>query len=238
MFSGTRHLAHQLGLDAPLCCVDGSHIVHAPSGRELHAAPLASQAAEALLGVLEEFGPAGFAFSDDRVFHEPDGARYLDYVRTWSEQTNEVGDLLFDVDWQGERFHVTAVVALGSAQQVQNAERALNQRAPGLLQAVTFPAFRAPRSGDSASWGMIVRAAGVDKGTAIDWLSGHYGIAPEEIVAVGDWLNDVPMLRRVGCGFAMAQAPDELKAVASAVLDADPWTGGGIHEAATRAGLL
>jgi hypothetical protein len=238
MFSGTRHLAHQLGLDAPLCCVDGSHIVHAPSGRELHAAPLAESAAKALFEALEEFGPSAFAFSDDRVFHEPEGARYLEYVRTWSEQTSEVGDLLFDVDWQGERFHVTAVVALGSQRQVQSAEHALNQRAAGLLQTVSFPAFRAPRAGDSASWGMIVRAAGVDKGTAIGWLSQHYGVAPEEIVAVGDWLNDIPMLRSVGRGFAMAQAPDELKAVASDVLEADAWSGGGLAEAARRAGLL
>jgi len=238
MFSGTRHLAHQLGLDAPLACVDGSHIVHAPSGREMHAAPLASKAAQALMEVLGEFGPAAFAFSDDRVFHEPEGARYLDYVRTWSEQTNEVGNLLFDVDWQGERVHVTAVVALGSQKQVQGAERALNERAAGLLQTVSFPAFRAPRAGDSHSWGMIVRAAGIDKGTAIDWLAQHYGVAPEEIVAVGDWLNDIPMLRRVGRGFAMAQAPDEVKAAASEVLDADAWTGGGLEEAARRAGLL
>ena len=205
MFSGTRHLAHQLGLDAPLACVDGSHIVHAPSGREMHAAPLASKAAQALMEVLGEFGPAAFAFSDDRVFHEPEGARYLHYVRTWSEQTNEVGNLLFDVDWQGERVHVTAVVAL-----VQRTLRALD----------------------------LLLAAGIDKGTAIDWLAQHYGVAPEEIVAVGDWLNDIPMLRRVGRGFAMAQAPDEVKAVASEVLDADAWTGGGLEEAARRAGLI
>jgi hydroxymethylpyrimidine pyrophosphatase-like HAD family hydrolase len=85
---------------------------------------------------------------------------------------------------------------------------------------------------------MIVRAAGIDKGTAIDWLCQHYGVAPEETVAVGDWLNDVPMLRRVGRGFAMAQAPDEVKAVASDVLKADAFGGGGLAEAAERAGLL
>jgi hydroxymethylpyrimidine pyrophosphatase-like HAD family hydrolase len=152
MFSGTRHLAHRLGLDAPLCCVDGSHIVHAPSGRELHAAPLASAAAEALLNVLEEFGPTAFAFSDDRVFYGPGAARYLDYVRTWSEQTNEVGDLLIDLDWHGKHLRVTAVVALGSQKQVRAAEDALNERAGGLLQAVAFPAFRAPRSGGGVTW--------------------------------------------------------------------------------------
>jgi HAD superfamily hydrolase (TIGR01484 family) len=238
MFSGTRHLADQLGLDAPLACVDGSHIVHAPSGRELSSARLEAPAAKALLDVLEEFGPAAFAFSDDRVFHASDGVQYLDYVKTWSEQTNEVADLLDDVDWHGESASVTAVVALGAEKQIQNAAQELARRAPELLQAVSFPAFRASRRGAGTTWGMVVRAHGIDKGTAIDWLSRHYGCTPEEIVAVGDWLNDVPMFRRSGMSFAMNQAPDEVKAAATQVLEADAWSGGGLAEAARRAGLL
>ncbi len=238
MFSGTRHLAEKLALDAPIACVDGSHIVHAPSGRELAATPITATAARALLEVLAEFGPSAFAFSDDRVFHEAEKEEYLDYVRTWSAHLNEVGDLAFDVGWHNEQPSVTAVVALGSEHQVRSAERALKQRAATQLQAVSFPAFRASRPGSTPCWGMVVRAAGVDKGTAIDWLSQHYGVTPSEVVAVGDWLNDVPMLQRAGLSFAMAQAPEAVKAAAKQVLESDGWAGGGIAEAAQRAGLL
>ena len=87
-------------------------------------------------------------------------------------------------------------------------------------------------------WGMVVRAAGIDKGTAIEWIADHYGVTLRDIVAVGDWLNDVPMLRRAGRSFAMGQAPSEVRAAATDLLDADAWTGGGIAEAAERAGLL
>ena len=38
--------------------------------------------------------------------------------------------------------------------------------------------------------------------------------------------------------FAMGQAPDEVKAAATDVLKADVWSGGGLAEAAERAGLL
>jgi hydroxymethylpyrimidine pyrophosphatase-like HAD family hydrolase len=61
---------------------------------------------------------------------------------------------------------------------------------------------------------------------------------PSEVVAVGDWLNDIPMLRVAGRSFVMAQAPDEVKAVATDELEADFVSGGGIAEAADRAGLL
>jgi len=238
MFSGTRHLADQLGLDAPIACVDGSHIVHSPSGRELSYAPLVSDAARALLDVLVEFGPAAFAFSNDQVFHTSNGAQYTDYVRTWSQTINEVADLHADVDWHAEDSRVTAVIALGTEKQIQGSAKALSERAPELVQSATFPAFRASRRGAGTTWGMVVRAHGVDKGTAIEWLSGHYDCTVDEIVTVGDWWNDVPMLRRAGLSFAMNQAPDEVKSAAKQVLEADSWSGGAIAEAAARAGLL
>jgi hydroxymethylpyrimidine pyrophosphatase-like HAD family hydrolase len=85
---------------------------------------------------------------------------------------------------------------------------------------------------------LLVRAAGVNKGTGVEWLAGHYGVSLDEIVAVGDWLNDVPMFGRVGLSFAMAQAPDVVKEAATAVLESDDIGGGSIAEAAERAGLL
>jgi hypothetical protein len=51
-------------------------------------------------------------------------------------------------------------------------------------------------------------------------------------------LNDIPMLKRAGRSFAMAQAPLEVKAAATDILKASAMTGGGLAEAALRAGLL
>jgi hydroxymethylpyrimidine pyrophosphatase-like HAD family hydrolase len=90
----------------------------------------------------------------------------------------------------------------------------------------------------SGTWGMVVRAAGASKGTALEWIANYENVEPDEVVAVGDWLNDIPMLRAAGLSFAMAQAPEEVGAAASERLDADHSTGGGIAEAAERAGLL
>jgi hydroxymethylpyrimidine pyrophosphatase-like HAD family hydrolase len=63
-------------------------------------------------------------------------------------------------------------------------------------------------------------------------------VTAAEVVAVGDWLNDIPMLRRAGRSFAMAQAPHAVKAAATDILKASAHTGGGLAEAAQRAGLL
>lgn len=53
---------------------------------------------------------------------------------------------------------------------------------------------------------------GVSKGGAILRLAKLLGIAPEEIMAIGDSLNDMEMFQTVGLGVAVGNAKPELKA--------------------------
>ena len=60
-------------------------------------------------------------------------------------------------------------------------------------------------------------AKGVDKGSALQKLAVHLGLAPEQVIAVGDSRNDLSMIRYAGTGLAVANACDELKQAANAV---------------------
>ncbi|MDQ3702244.1 MAG: HAD hydrolase family protein, partial [Chloroflexota bacterium] len=55
------------------------------------------------------------------------------------------------------------------------------------------------------------------KATALAEFATRHEIGLHQIMAVGDYLNDVEMLREVGWGVAMGQAPDAVKAAADAV---------------------
>jgi hydroxymethylpyrimidine pyrophosphatase-like HAD family hydrolase len=55
------------------------------------------------------------------------------------------------------------------------------------------------------------------KATALEEFAARQGIGMHQIMAVGDYHNDVEMLREVGWGVAMGQAPAPVKAVADAV---------------------
>lgn len=59
-----------------------------------------------------------------------------------------------------------------------------------------------------------VNAPGVDKGNGLLRLGELLGIRREEIMACGDGNNDLPMIRAVGLGVAMANAIDEVKEAA------------------------
>lgn len=59
---------------------------------------------------------------------------------------------------------------------------------------------------------------GVTKASGIAQIMDHYGIAPEEVMAFGDSMNDYEIIRMVGCGCAMANGRPALKAVADRVV--------------------
>jgi len=234
MYSGTREIAEAMRILGPVACIDGSHIVDSRNHSELHSTPISEPGSEALFDALARFTPAAFAFSGDRLFHDERGLPFLDYLSTWSERTQQVNVLSDLADWQEPGTTLAALVALGTPAQIRGAEAFLKGHAAH-LQSVSFEVGRA---GYAGTWGLVIRAAGVDKGTAIDWVAKHHGVTAAEVVAVGDWLNDIPMLRRAGRSFAMAQAPQEVKAAATDILKASAMTGGGLAEAAQRAGLL
>jgi hypothetical protein len=225
LYSGTRQAAEILGLDGPVACVDGSHVVSAATHTTLFHHGIIGEHATALRDALARRGPAAFVFARDEVVHDEAGVPYLEYVTTWSKDVTRVEKVSGHDSWHAED-GVTAVVAVGSMQQIIGAAEDIAKVLPSQLQIATFPTRRI-----EGSWGMVVRARGGNKGSALGWLADHHGIGLESTIAIGDWINDIPMLKAAGRSFAMAQAPDSVKEAASDVLEQTAFEGGGIARA-------
>ncbi len=229
LYSGARPSAQLLGIEGPVGCADGSHIVRVEGEKTLLHRGIRGRAASRLRASLARNDLVAFLFAEDAIVHDERGADYLPYVRTWST------DLRFsyrvtDHELWDSREGMTAVVALGKESSVGRTVADIEREAEGTMQVAMFPFRR-----DSEHWGMVARAAGGTKATALEWIADHYGVSMAETVCVGDWLNDLPMLQAAGRSFAMGQAPDEVKRAATDVLARDIATGGGIAEAIERA---
>ena len=61
----------------------------------------------------------------------------------------------------------------------------------------------------------------VSKARGIEHLLRHYNFGVEKSLAFGDNYNDVEMLKFVGCGVAMNNAPDDVKKIADDVTDSN-----------------
>lgn len=55
---------------------------------------------------------------------------------------------------------------------------------------------------------------GANKGAAVRAVQEHFGIAPDECAAFGDYLNDTEMMGAVGYSFAMGNAHPKIKEIA------------------------
>lgn len=74
----------------------------------------------------------------------------------------------------------------------------------------------------SSSFGLLeISAPGVTKATGLAELAESHGIAPHEVLAVGDMPNDVPMLQWAGRSYAVANAHPAVIEVAGAVVDSN-----------------
>ncbi len=69
----------------------------------------------------------------------------------------------------------------------------------------------------SSDWLVEVMPAGQDKAAAVNFLSEYYRVPREKIAAIGDQLNDLPLLRAAGGRFAVENAEAELKSEATVV---------------------
>ena len=62
-----------------------------------------------------------------------------------------------------------------------------------------------------------INIQGLDKVLGIRKILGIYNIEPSEVIAFGDGINDIEMLKYAGCGIAMETATDEVKNAADYV---------------------
>lgn len=228
LFSGSREAARLAEITGPIACVDGSHIVDAETGEEhLHHA-IAGDAAGTLCDIVGEHRLASFLFAQDSIVHDEAGAPFSPYVRTWSSNIFSVERMTRHPFWEHRR-GVLGVVSVGPEEEVGDMVSQIRGKLAEQANVISFPVMR-----DAGLAALVVRAAGATKGTAIEFLARHHGCSVREIVAVGDWLNDVPMFRAAGRSFVMGQAPDEVREAATDELAADTTTGGGVAEAIHR----
>ncbi|MFH1468078.1 MAG: HAD hydrolase family protein [Pseudomonadota bacterium] len=232
LYSGVRALAEELRIRDPLVCADGAEIVDPASGRVLAHRRLEGEASRALFGLLALRPLDLFLLAQDRLRHDHHGRALARYVRNWTPAILEVEDVRALPHWRGSP-GISIVVAAGSPEQADAAVAAV--RADGRFSCDGFAIRLAPGAADEGlQRGLLVRAPGVDKGRALQDLCATVGCDLAEVVAVGDWVNDIPMLRIAGRSFVMGGAEPEVRAAAHEELTARAWMGGGVAEAAAR----
>ncbi|MEK4252291.1 Cof-type HAD-IIB family hydrolase [Paenibacillus sp. FSL W7-1287] len=88
-----------------------------------------------------------------------------------------------------------------------------------IIQAIRseIEAWQGLEISNSSIYNLEINPLGVSKASALEALCEHMGIHMDEVIAVGDSLNDIKAIEAVGLGVAMENAQEEVKAAADAV---------------------
>jgi Cof subfamily protein (haloacid dehalogenase superfamily) len=203
MVVGAKPFADMLGLDGELICYQGAVIADARTGRFEREVALPNALALRAYAVARAHDFHVQFYRDDRFYVEEDNVYAQLYARTSGSQPIVVPSL--PEAFEG---HDSTKVNIVTDPARTPAALALFADALGNEAYVTRsnPEF------------VEILNSRVDKGTALRLVAEHLGIAMDDVVAIGDSYNDLPLLRAAGFSIAMGSAPDELKALADAVV--------------------
>ena len=69
----------------------------------------------------------------------------------------------------------------------------------------------------SGEYFIDIMKEGTTKGKALAMLANHLNVKPKDVVAIGNYYNDLDMLQYAGLGIAMDNSPEDVKAAADVV---------------------
>jgi Cof subfamily protein (haloacid dehalogenase superfamily) len=214
-----RAVTELLGLDAPIVCNSGAIVKDPASHRTLWRADFDPELAAAVRALFHAFDQPAVVFTDRtpedadfRVPGFPTGRLMFDDYVAQNRPHAEV-----DPEWSraGEAvpggepwFHVCAI---GSFEEMSEFQRSAHERIGGRIQTFVLRTSR--------YLGTMCEILRVDasKWSALLHLAELWGVGPEEICAVGDDANDIPMIRHAGLGVAMGHAHADVQIAADIV---------------------
>ncbi len=212
-----RPIAEQLGIDAPIVCNSGALVKEPFENRTLWRADFDADLLAEVLAIFRTLDEPIVSFTDGRT----DGFDFL-------VEQHATGRPLFDDYVDQNRPHAAVLpgwtdgqhglahfhlCAIGARPTMLAFEREAVARLDGRVR--TF----VQRSPQYAGTMCELIRSDASKWSAVLHVAELWGVAPEEICAVGDDMNDIPMILGAGLGVAMGHAPEPVRAAADLITD-------------------
>ena len=190
MHGAALSIAAQLGASLPIISFNGA-LIKSSAGEVLHAQYMEESLVVELINFFEERGWHLQSYSGDELYVPKRNSLVEFYEKMIRVKAVEVG-------WDGLRARTKDVPKLDATKKI------FDGRAEITRSAARFTEFM---------------SLGVSKAGAIKILAEKFGVDNSEVMAIGDSENDLAMITSVGCGVAMGNAVDAVKAAAPHITD-------------------
>lgn len=210
-FDMVQEILAEMGTkDAPgeySICFNGAAIYENSSARPLHYQALSYEQILEARAISDRYDLCFLAFTLDRIYM---------YHPSQSEIERKTRQkAAFSIETDMSLLKDAKVVKLALQSDVEEQLYAIGKK-----EAARFDALNIEVSYSSGRF-LECTCKGVSKGSALHWLCDHLQMTTDEVMAIGDNFNDLEMIRAAGIGVAVANAPEEIRAAADIVLQAD-----------------
>lgn len=196
MYRAALPIAQTLGVNVPIITYNGA-LIKSVSGEVIHSEYLPPEIVIEIIDFFERKGWQLQSYSEDILrfpIHDKYAQRYEDAQKLAGEA----------VGWDGLRKYTSHVCKMLS---ISDGAEQTDERV-AVVKAAFGNKIDAVKS--NAEYSEMV-CPGVSKAAAVKILAKKFGIAREEVMAIGDSDNDLPMLKAAGTSIAMGNAVDAVK---------------------------
>jgi len=199
---GTRLFCREIGTNAPMTCTNGAQVWGSPEGPVWACHTFPQEVALAVAQLADANGwELSTTIGEMTYWRQRPGqplGLYRPQITVVARNTDGiVGDPVRILVWQPKV--VDAVRSLCETRFADQCYTTTYHRPDGTVESLSISAPQA------------------DKGTALRLVLERLGIAPEQVVAIGDNANDIPMFQVAGTSVAMGNALPAIQAQADAV---------------------
>lgn len=195
-----RKYARELGLDVPIITCHGALIEQGLSGEVLYRKVISSDLAAGILENLLKRGVHTQIFIRDRVFTQKTN-EYSDTYCKMAGVKVEEADVLKVLEKESEGLE--KILCIGEEESLKRTTEELREIYGNMVHFTSSKPY---------FFDMIHKD--VNKGTALKALSEQFNIKANEVMAIGDSINDTEMITFAGLGIAVENAHPSIRKIA------------------------
>lgn len=201
-YSSALPYAHAMGLKGPMLCCQGAHIADIETGRNIRVKGVPLALAGEMLRFAVDRGLFIQYYTTEEFYYERRCEESEYYERTAGVPGIETGRSLAET----LDFEPVKMLVIADPPRIRQAY----EEAVGLFGTRLEIAISKPRY-------LEVTHPDVNKGAALRYLMEYAGVPRERVIAIGDALNDLSMIRAAGLGIAVANGDPKVLCEAGAV---------------------
>lgn len=198
MHASALPFAQELGVEVPIITYNGA-LIKTTAGKEIYASYLEPELIKELVAFCWDKGFHVHLYSDDKLYFREDNEKARYYQHACGVKGEIVGDRLLEYTAKVPKLLMMSDNPEEGEAMMQAVREHFGSRVETVKSAPTYMELLKP---------------GVTKASAIAKLAEIMGVPEEQVLAIGDSGNDIPMLKAVAFGVAMGNATPEARAAA------------------------